>query len=74
MNNKNNNIDISLMRYIPKEYKSLVEYIYKGRTEYNEITRRNNNIIVVKFKDEDDEREFQNASYMYNLLKEFGRE
>ena len=61
-----------LMRYIPKEYKNEVADIYKGEKEWNEYTQRWNTLIVVEWKDGETST-YQNAGYMKNLLKEFGR-
>ena len=60
------------MRYIPKIYKDEVKNIYKGEKVWNEITKRWNTVIVVEWED-GETNEFQNASYMFNVLKYFGR-
>lgn len=61
-----------LMRYIPKEYKADVENIKKGEKVWNEYTKKWNTTIIVEWKD-GNVNEYQNASYMFNTLKEFGR-
>lgn len=61
-----------LMRYIPRSYKNEVEDIYKGEKVWNEITKRWNTMIVVEWKD-GEINEYQNATYMFNVLKYFGR-
>lgn len=60
------------MRYIPRSYKNEVEDIYKGEKVWNEITKRWNTMIVVEWKD-GEINEYQNATYMFNVLKYFGR-
>lgn len=62
-----------LMRYIPKEYKNQVADIYEAGKEWNEYTNRWNVLITVEWTD-GRENTYQNASYMQNLLKEFGRD
>lgn len=63
----------NLLRYIPKEYKKEVANIEKVQgMVFNEITRRYNTMICVTWKD-GQENCYQNATYMYNLLKDFGR-
>lgn len=62
----------NLMRYIPKEYKNQVESIETAGTEWNEYTKRWNTLITVIWTD-GTENTYQNAAYMKNLLKEFGR-
>ena len=66
-------IDKSLMKYIPKEYKKEIVSIQKGEKVWNEITHRWNILINVVWND-GTEADYQNASYMYALLKEFGRD
>lgn len=61
-----------LLKYIPKEYKTEVKSIRKGEKVFNEITKRWNTTIIVEWAD-GSENEYQNATYMYNLLKDFGR-
>ena len=61
-----------LMRYIPKEYKAQVKNIYKAEREWNEYTQRWNQTITVEWTD-GETNTYQNAGYMKNLLKEFGR-
>lgn len=61
-----------LMRYIPRSYKNEVEDIYKGEKVWNEITKRWNTMIVVEWKD-GEINEYQNATFMFNVLKYFGR-
>ena len=65
-------MDKELMRYIPKEYKAQVENIYKAEREWNEYTQRWNQTITVEWTD-GETNTYQNAGYMKNLLKEFGR-
>ncbi len=60
------------MRYIPRSYKNEVEDIYKGEKVWNEITKRWNTMIVVEWKD-GEINEYQNTTYMFNVLKYFGR-
>ena len=66
--------DEKLMKYIPKYYKPLVEYIHKGERKWNERTKRWNTAVVVKYIDENTEREYETLSYMKGLLQEFGRD
>ena len=61
-----------LLEYIPKQYKAEVENIRKGEKVWNEYTKRWNTTIIVEWKD-GTEDEYQNASYMRELLKDFGR-
>ena len=61
-----------LLKYIPKQYKAEVENIRKGEKVWNEYTKRWNTTIIVEWKD-GTENEYQNASYMRELLKDFGR-
>ena len=61
-----------LLKYIPKQYKAEVENIRKGEKVWNEYTKRWNTTIIVEWKD-GIENEYQNASYMCELLKDFGR-
>lgn len=61
-----------LLKYIPKEYKAEVKSIRKGEKVFNEITKRWNTTIIVEWTD-GSENEYQNATYMFNLLKDFGR-
>ena len=63
----------NLMRYIPKEYKNEVDNIYLGDREYNEVTKRWSNLIVVEWKD-GEQSIYASAEFMRNKLKEFGRE
>lgn len=63
----------TLMRYIPKEYKSQISDIYEDGREWNEYTQRWNTLITVEWTD-GRENTYQNATYMRNLLKEFGRD
>lgn len=67
------NILKKLMRYIPKEYKKEVENIQYGEKIFDEDTRRWNTNIIVLWKD-GEETVFQNATFMYEKLKEFGRD
>lgn len=67
-------MDKSLMRYVPKFYKPFVKDIKRGEKFWNDITKRWNYSIIVTWNvngDEEDE-EFANGIYMFNLLKEFG--
>lgn len=66
-------MDKSLLRYIPKDMKKDVVNIYKSQTEYNEYTKRWNTLIAVEWSD-GEINEYQNATYMFNKLKEFGRD
>jgi len=59
-----------LMKYIPKEYKELVEDIYEGEKVWNEITNVWNTYLIVEWKN-GEVTEFQNKSYARNVLKEF---
>lgn len=61
-----------LLKYIPKEYKNQVESIERGKKVWNEYTRKWNIIVNVTWKD-GEVSNYQNASYMYSMLKEFGR-
>jgi len=63
----------NLMRYIPSEYKKEVKSICRSKDkEWNEITRCWSNTITVEWTD-GEVSEYQNSTYMYYLLKEFGR-
>ena len=64
----------SLLRYIPKYYKPFVKDIDKCDKEWNEITKKWNFPIKVTWSVNGNEEEeiFANATYMFNLLKEFG--
>lgn len=63
----------ALLRYIPKEYKKEVKSIERcPGMVYNENTGKYNTMIAVTWKD-GQENCYQNATYMYNLLKDFGR-
>lgn len=66
-------IDKSLMKYIPKEYKKDIVSIQKSEKVWNDHTKRWNTLINVIWKD-GAENEYQNATYMYGKLKEFGRD
>ena len=66
-------IDSKLMRYIPKYYKQEVKNIYKTERVWNDYTQRCNQMITVEWKD-GETAIYQNAAYMFNKLKEFGRE
>ena len=58
-----------LMKYIPKEYKTLVESIQEGEREYDEITGKwSTNIIVEWINGE--VSIFQNKTWMKKVLKE----
>lgn len=69
-------MDSKLLQYIPKFYKRFVSDIYLGERIWNEHTKRWNNVIVVEWciDDEYETSTYQNASYMYNTLKEFGND
>ena len=58
-----------LMKYIPKEYKALVENIYEGKREFNDITRKWNVNIVVEWIN-GEVSIFQNKTWMKEVLKE----
>jgi len=63
----------NLMRYIPKEYKKDVVNIEKCQgMVYNEETRKYNTMIAVTWKD-GQENCYQNATYMFHVLRDFGR-
>lgn len=62
-----------LMRYIPEYYKKDVVSIRKGETEWNDLTRRWNTLIEVEWAD-GEVCSYQNATYMFEKLKEFGRD
>lgn len=66
-------INKALLKYIPKEYKKQISSIQKGEKVWNDVTHRWNIMIDVVWTD-GKEISYQNASYMYNKLKEFGRE
>ena len=67
-------MDNKLMRYIPKEYKRDVVNIEKCRGNvWNENTRKWNTMINVEWSD-GSENCYQNATYMWNLLRDFGRQ
>lgn len=59
-----------LMKYIPKEYKELVEDIYEGEKVWNETTNAWNTYLVVEWKNGETST-FQNKGYARNILKEF---
>lgn len=59
----------SLMRYIPKEYKALVENIYEGEKEWNEVSKRWNVSIVVEWINGEISY-FANKTFMKEVLKE----
>lgn len=59
-----------LMKYIPKEYKKLVECIYEGEKVWNEITNAWNTSLIVEWKN-GEISEFQNKSHAKVVLKEF---
>ena len=65
-------IDETLLKYIPKEYKKQVISIQKGDKVLNEYTHKWNVMIDVIWSN-GEETNYQNASYMHSLLKEFGR-
>lgn len=62
----------TLMKYIPKEYKSQVSRIYKDERVWNDATKRWNTMITVEWTD-GNVNTYQNATYMKNVLKDFGR-
>ena len=66
-------IDKTLLKYIPKEYKQQIVSIQKGDKVWNENTHRWNIMVDVVWNN-GEETSYQNASYMYHLLKEFGRD
>lgn len=59
-----------LMRYIPKEYKHLVQDIYESEREWNEYTNRWNTPVIVEWQN-GESTIFQNKGFMRNALKEF---
>lgn len=59
-----------LMKYIPKEYKELVENIYEGEKFWNETTNAWNTCLVVEWKN-GEVTEFSNKRHAKNVLKEF---
>ena len=65
-----------LMEYIPRLYRPYVTNIYRGEKEWNDVTQRWNQPVIVEWTvdGETEEEEFQNAAYMKELLKEFGRD
>ena len=58
-----------LMRYIPKEFKALVEDIREGEKEWNEITKKWSREIIVDWVNGETSR-FQNKTWMQEVLKE----
>lgn len=68
-------IDRSLMRYIPKQYRNDVARLEKGERVYNEHTKKWNTMIIVEWCCDDviERHEYQNATYMKNMLEDFGR-
>lgn len=58
-----------LMKYIPKEYRTLVENIHEGKKEFNDITRKWNVNIVVEWIN-GEVSIFQNKTWMKKVLKE----
>lgn len=65
-----------LLQYIPKEYKPYVEDIYYGDRVWNEHTHRWNTYVTVEWRvgDEYDVTTYQNATHMYDTLKQIGSE
>ncbi len=65
-----------LMKYIPKEYKPYVADIEPDEKVWNEVTNKWNTTIKVTWKiDGDTETKiYQNASWMYFVLKDQGCE
>lgn len=59
-----------LMKYIPREYKSLVVDIYEGEDEYDERTNRMSTPIIVEWQNGEISR-FQHKTWMRICLKEF---
>jgi len=60
-----------LMKYIPKEYKALVEDITAAEEKtYNEITKKWDYEIIVTWQNGETSY-FQNKSHMKNVLKDF---
>ena len=60
----------SLMKYIPKEFKSLVENIYEGDKQWNDTTKRWNVNVVVEWINGETSC-FANKTFMKEVLKEF---
>ena len=58
-----------LMRYIPKEFKALVEDIYEGKKEWNEITKKWSTEVIVDWVNGETSR-FQNKTWMQEVLKD----
>ena len=59
---------MNLLSFIPKEYKPLVGEIKEGRRVWNEYTKRWNTTVRVYWKDREEWTEYQNKSYMWQLL------
>lgn len=62
-------LDQNLLKYIPKEYKSLVVDIYEGEKEWNEYTNRWNTELVVEWANGETSY-FQNKGYAKFILKD----
>ena len=69
-------MDGKLLQYIPKFYKPYISDIHLGERVWNEHTRRWNNEVIVEWcvNDEYETTVYQNASHMYNTLKELGND
>lgn len=55
--------------YIPKEYRELIDNVYNGTKQWNEITKRWNVPVVVEWKN-GEESYFGNAAHMKHQLRE----
>lgn len=58
-----------LMRYIPREYKALVDDIYEGEKEWNDVTNKWNVTVIVEWQN-GEVSSFQNKSFMKFSLNE----
>lgn len=69
-------MNVSLLQYIPKYYKPYVMDIQFGSKVWNEHTKRWNTEIEVTWQvgDEEETTVYQNATHMYNTLKEIGND
>lgn len=69
-------MDAKLLQYVPKFYKPYVADIYLGERVWNEHTRKWNTQVVVEWdiNGEQETTTYQNATYMYNTLKDFGND
>ncbi len=60
-----------LMRYVPKEFKSLVVDIRRGNEkQFNSLTHNWSYPLIIEWQN-GTVSEFQNADFAYNNLKEF---